>query len=121
MCQIVRYEMENFWLVIADVFPFVHLYPEVLTAPDFTANDKVSKDYVAIKKGEIYVCSECNKEFQTRTGCFLHFDFHRGLTKCKLCSHVSSRKGNLKQHMHFVHGFPLESNGRKLPAFQFKS
>jgi len=104
--------------LIADEFTPI-IIGEVMSAVNFLdplemrrlhqLNDDGGQNLGAIKKDDnLYACSMCNKEFQTKTGCMLHLDFHRGLTKCTICSHVSSRRSNLKQHMHFVHGFPME-------------
>ncbi|XP_059487814.1 zinc finger and BTB domain-containing protein 7A-like isoform X12 [Neocloeon triangulifer] len=82
--------------------------------PDFysarKANESVGKvPLVPEQVGCNFRCVVCGKLFQTRISCILHFDFHRGLTKCHLCSHISSRKSNLKKHMHSVHGIPILS------------
>jgi len=48
-------------------------------------------------------CSSCGKKFASFKSLLMHFNIHRGLTKCNICNAVLSRTGNLKRHIRLKH------------------
>lgn len=55
-------------------------------------------------KGEKkHQCTTCSKRFASFKSLLMHFNIHKGLTKCHICDAVLSRTGNLKRHIRLKH------------------
>lgn len=48
-------------------------------------------------------CTNCGKKFASFKSLLMHYNIHRGLTKCNICNAVLSRTGNLKRHIRLKH------------------
>lgn len=48
-------------------------------------------------------CTTCSKRFASFKSLLMHFNIHKGLTKCHICDAVLSRTGNLKRHIRLKH------------------
>lgn len=55
-------------------------------------------------KGEKkHQCTTCSKRFASFKSLLMHYNIHKGLTKCHICDAVLSRTGNLKRHIRLKH------------------
>lgn len=54
----------------------------------------------------IHICSQCNKDFSTKTNLLRHMKTHDGSKpyKCNICGNSFTQNGSLKQHMHIHTG-----------------
>ena len=62
-----------------------------------------------------HTCELCGRHYRSLTSLIHHRKVHDGATTCHLCGRVSSRVSDLRTHLQFFHGMPVEEIRAILP------